>query len=110
MLLSYSHNARGRDVDCSYKSPKSQRIYLRLLPTYHHLKISLFCYIVKVCPPAPYPVVTNEEADLREVVLLLVDLVEVTVVRPVWARMLAFLALQVSLNIVDIAIVCSEFQ
>jgi len=56
--------------------------------------IYLFCYIVKVCPPDPYPVAINEEVDLSEVVLLLVDLVEVTVVQLVWARKLAFLALQ----------------
>ena len=52
----------------------------------------------------------NEEVDLSEVVLLLVDLEEVTVVRPVWARKLAFLALQVSLNAVDTAVVRSKFQ
>ena len=72
--------------------------------------IHLFCYIVKVCPPAPYRVAVNEEVDLSEEVLLLVDLVEVTVVRPVWARKLAFLALQVSLNIVDTAAARGEFQ
>jgi hypothetical protein len=38
--------------------------------------------------------------DLGEVVQLLVDLLEVTVVRPVRAHRLAFLALQVSPNIV----------
>jgi hypothetical protein len=55
--------------------------------------------------------VAVEEVDLSEVVLLLVDLEEVTpVVRPVWARKLAFLALQVSLNAVDTAIVRSKFQ
>jgi hypothetical protein len=55
-------------------------------------------------------VAINEEVDPHEVVLLLVDLVEVTVVRPVWARKLAFLALQVSRNIVDIAIVRPGFN
>ena len=51
----------------------------------------------------------NEEVDLSEV-LLLVDIVEVMVVRPVWARKLAFLALQVSLNVVETAIIRAEFQ
>jgi hypothetical protein len=41
-------------------------------------------------------VALNEEVDLSEVVQLLVDLA----VRPVWARRLAFLAPQVSPNIV----------
>lgn len=56
-----------------YKNGESEQSFLWLTIT--------SCYIVKVCLPDPFPVAVNEEVDLSEVVQL-VELVEVTVVRP----------------------------